>query len=158
MTILANSLQLLLASAVVLACSTPIAHSQSSAASPGTKNLAERSTSTSPDDTGVLAAVIVTAQRRIQNAQDAPIAIDTVSGAQMANAGVVDPTGLTTMVPSVQFGKAAGPYFVYFLRGVGSNATSSLTDAAVALSLDGVPLARQYNLDGQFYDLQRVEV
>jgi iron complex outermembrane recepter protein len=109
-------------------------------------------------DSGALGEVVVTAQRRLENAQKTPIAIDTVSAAQLTNAGAVDPSGLTTLVPSAQIGKAAGPYYVFFLRGVGSNATNSLTEPAVSLSLDGVPLARQYNTDGQFYDLQRVEI
>lgn len=106
----------------------------------------------------VLREVIVTAQHRVQNEQKTPVAINVVSGARLKDAGVTDPTGLTQLVPSVQFGKAAGPYYVFFLRGVGSNATNSITDPAISLSLDGVPMARQYNLDGQFYDLQRVEI
>jgi iron complex outermembrane recepter protein len=143
--------------AALVSISTSIAFAQSTPAVDGVAAVAAPAAAT-PGDSGGLEAIVVTAQRRVENAQKAPIAIDIVSAATLTNAGVSDPSGLTALVPSVQFGKAAGPYYVYFLRGVGSNATSSLTDAAVALSLDGVPVARQYNTDGQFYDLQRVEV
>jgi iron complex outermembrane receptor protein len=146
-----NARRMVLAAVVSMSTSTAFAQSTAVTSSAGTA-------AAPAADTGGLEEVVVTAQRRVENAQKAPIAIDIVSGATLTNAGVSNPSGLTQLVPSVQFGGAAGPYYVYFLRGVGSNATSSLTDAAVALSLDGVPVARQYNTDGQFYDLQRVEV
>ncbi|MEA3180816.1 MAG: hypothetical protein QOI59_4339, partial [Gammaproteobacteria bacterium] len=42
-------------------------------------------------DSGALGEVVVTAQRRLENAQKTPIAIDTVSATQLTNAGAVDP-------------------------------------------------------------------
>ncbi|WP_158913463.1 TonB-dependent receptor [Caulobacter sp. S45] len=105
-----------------------------------------------------LQEIVVTAQRRSENVQKAPIAIDTVTGSALAAHNVTDVTGLTQVVPSVQIGQAAGPYPVFFVRGAGSFATNSLSDSAVSLSIDGVPIARQYGVNGQFFDLARVEV
>jgi iron complex outermembrane receptor protein len=102
--------------------------------------------------------IVVTAQRRAENVQKAPIAIDTVSSELLTQRHITDATKLTQLVPSAQIGQAAGPFPVFFLRGGGSFGTNSLTDSAVTLSLDGVPLARQYNSNGQFFDLERVEV
>ena len=113
---------------------------------------------TTGDNAVGLAEIVVTAQHRVENIQTAPIAIDAVSADQLTTAGITDAAGLTQLIPSAQIGKSAGPYVLFYIRGVGSNASSSVTDAAVSLSLDGVPLARQYDTVGQFYDLERVEV
>ena len=113
---------------------------------------------TTGDSAVGLAEIVVTAQHRVENIQTAPIAIDAVSADQLTTAGITDAAGLTQLIPSAQIGKSAGPYVLFYIRGVGSNASSSITDAAVSLSLDGVPLARQYDTVGQFYDLERVEV
>ncbi len=138
----------LIASSALVALASAAAHAQTApAAAPP---------AAAPDNG--LQDIVVTAQRRTENIQKAPIAIDSVSSALLAQRNVTDATKLTQIVPSAQIGQAAGPFPVFFLRGGGSFGTNSLTDSAVTLSLDGVPLARQYNSNGQFFDLERVEV
>ncbi|WP_267382686.1 TonB-dependent receptor [Sphingomonas sp. GC_Shp_2] len=114
--------------------------------------------STADSSKGGLQDIVVTAQRRAENTQKVPIAIDTVSGEALMKRNIVDPTQLTQLVPSAQIGQSAGAYPVFFLRGGGSFSTNSFNDSAVVVSLDGVPMARQYNINGQFFDLTRVEV
>lgn len=105
-----------------------------------------------------LEEIIVTAQRRSENLQDAPLAIDVISADALSNTATTNLQEMSRLAPSLQAGRAGGPYALFFIRGVGSFAANSLTDAAIAVSLDDVPLARQYATGGQFYDLQRVEV
>jgi len=164
-----NTRLALLISAAVLALATAPLHAQSATGdlppTPAGPNASaplaasEPAPETSaPAPSAGLQEIVVTAQRRAENVQKAPIAIDTVSSAMLTQRHITDATALTQVVPSAQIGQAAGPFPVFFLRGGGSFGTNSLTDSAVVLSLDGVPLARQYNSNGQFFDLERVEV
>ena len=105
-----------------------------------------------------LEEIVVTAQRRSENLQNAPVAVAVLTAENLSNAGVTNLQEMSRLTPSVQNGRAGGPFALFFLRGVGSFAANSLTDAAIAVNLDDVPLARQYSTGGQFYDLERVEV
>ena len=107
---------------------------------------------------GKLEEVIVTAQRRRQDVQKAPVAISVLSSKAITNAGVTTAVDLTRLLASAQIEAAAGPFPILYIRGVGSNTGNSFTDSAVSLSYGGVPLARTYNGLGQYYDLDRVEV
>src|SRR3984957_9422044 len=107
---------------------------------------------------GELQEIIVTAERRAESAQSAPAPIDVVSADKLASANITNLQEMSRLAPSVQNGTAGGPFALFFIRGVGSFAANSLTDAAIAVNLDDVPLARQYSTGGQFYDLARVEV
>ena len=53
---------------------------------------------------------------------------------------------------------AAGPYSLFYLRGVGNFNGNALSDAAVAFNVDGVYVARPSSASGVFYDVDRVEV
>jgi iron complex outermembrane receptor protein len=105
-----------------------------------------------------LAEVIVTAQRRAENLQRAAVAVTAVGSADLVRAGVTDPTGLTNLVPALNVSNAAGPYTLYYLRGVGNFNGNALSDSAVAVNLDGVFLARPSGTGGLYYDVDRVEV
>jgi iron complex outermembrane receptor protein len=135
-----------------------VAQTAPPAATPVPTASAPATTTAPAPSTRGLNDIIVTAQRRSENIQKAPIAIDAVSAATLKSANITEADGISQIVPSTHIGKASGPYVLFYVRGVGSNASSSLTDTAISLSLDGVPLARQYDTVGQFYDLERVEV
>ncbi len=107
---------------------------------------------------GVLQEVVVTAQRREENLQRAAIAVAAVSGQQLGRSGVDQAQNLTKLVPAVQIAPAAGPYTLFYLRGVGNFNGNALSDSAVAFNLDGVYVARPSSSSGMFYDVDRVEV
>lgn len=109
-------------------------------------------------DDGGLDTIIVTAQRRAENLQNAAIAITAVGSEQLIRAGVTDTTQLTQVAPSLQIGAIAGSANTFYLRGVGNFTTNSQSDAAVSFNVDGVPFARSQAAHGVFYDLERVEV
>ena len=144
----------LLASTTLVALASHAAQAQTAPAA----DPAPTTAAAAPVETGGIQDIVVTAQRRVESSQHAAIAIDTVPKEVLAKLQITDATKLTQIVPSAQIGQAAGPFPVFFLRGGGSFGTNSLTDSAVTLSLDGVPVARQYNSNGQFFDLQRIEV
>ncbi len=102
--------------------------------------------------------IIVTAQRRSENLQNAAIAVSAISANGLVDAGVTDAAQLTSVVPVLQIGSVTGPYNSFYLRGVGNFTTNALSDSAIAFSVDGVYFARSSAASGVFYDLDRVEV
>ncbi|MEY2927698.1 MAG: hypothetical protein RL367_2175, partial [Pseudomonadota bacterium] len=105
-----------------------------------------------------LVDLIVTAQRREENLQKAAIAVSAVSPDQLIRGGVTDATQLTNLVPSLQIAKAAGPYALFYLRGVGNFNANALSDSAIAFNIDGVIVARPSSTGGVLSDIDRIEV
>lgn len=105
-----------------------------------------------------LVEIVVTAQRRSESSQRAPIALSVLSGDALAQADISRPTELTNVVPSLQVAAAAGPYTLFYLRGVGNFNGNSLSDSAVAFNTDGVFVGRPSSTTGFFYDVDRIEV
>lgn len=105
---------------------------------------------------GNLEEIVVTAQRREESTQRAAIAIAALSPQKIA--GVTDVTGLSKLVPAVQFSASQSADPLVYIRGVGSLAGNSLTEPAVTFGYDGVPVARTYHTAGLLFDLARVEV
>lgn len=109
-------------------------------------------------DPGGLEDIIVTAQRRSENLQRAAIAVSAVSGDALMAAGVTRPTELTSLFPSLQVAPSAGPYNLFYLRGVGNFQGNALSESAISFNVDGVYIGRPSGTTGFFYDLERVEV
>ena len=137
-----------------LACLTQPAFAQS--ASPA--NNPQTSTAAAPAPGTGLQEIIVTAQRRSENLQKAAMAVSAVTGDALAAAGVTHPTELTSLFPSLQVAPSAGPYNLFYLRGVGNFNANAFSDSAIAFNVDGVYVGRPSSATGFFYDLERVEV
>ncbi|WP_174296678.1 TonB-dependent receptor plug domain-containing protein [Sphingomonas bacterium] len=101
--------------------------------------------------------IIVTAQRRVETAQRAAVAIDVVGGAQPVGAGVTQVATLGQEVPSLTVQQIGGSTS-FFIRGVGNFSVSTTSDPAAAFNYDGVYIARLTALSSAFFDLDRVEV
>ncbi len=108
-------------------------------------------------DAAVLEEVVITAQKREENLQSAPIAVSALSGADLARAGVKDFSNLAKLVPEISFVNVAGANSVG-IRGVRASSNGAGAEYPTAIHLDGVFLSRSWGLQGLFYDLQRVEV
>ena len=105
-----------------------------------------------------LAEITVTAQRRSESLEHAALAISALSSDELTSSGATRVQELTSLVPALQVSTAAGPYPLFYVRGVGNFNGNPLSDAALALNLDGVYIARPSSSSGLFYDLERVEV
>ena len=116
-------------------------------------------TAAAPADNGGIGEIIVTAQRREESLQKAGLAIDAVTGNDLAQRGITSSADITKAVPSLSIPQPGGNIASIFIRGVGNITTSSYNDPAVTPSYDGVVLGRGGGVFGAaFYDLQRVEV
>jgi iron complex outermembrane receptor protein len=111
-----------------------------------------------PTENAGLEDIIVTAQRRQESSQKAAIAITALGAEQLARANVTNATQLTSIAPALQINSVYGATSTFYLRGVGNFVTNALSDTAVIVNLDGVPLGRPTGVQGLFFDLERVEV
>jgi iron complex outermembrane receptor protein len=120
---------------------------------------------TSTTDTGGLAEVVVTAERRSERLQDVPITVQAITGEQLAQLNVVSFNELLKYTPNVTFsgnGPGTGNIYIRGLGGIGSGNQSQSTTASfpnVALYLDDQSMqfpAR--NNDVYVVDMERIEV
>ena len=101
--------------------------------------------------------IIVTAQRRAENLQKASISISVLTPDAITKAGISQAQNLSNSVPGLQIGQG-GPATQIYIRGVGDFGSSAGTNPAVAFNVDGVNVARPTAIEGNFYDLERIEV
>src|SRR5215469_1831383 len=106
----------------------------------------------------VLQEVIVTAQKRAQNQQDVGISITALSGAQVAQLGLVNTTDIARRVPNLQTQSVGSFYTIFDLRGVSQNDFAGYEEAPVAVYSDGAYRAVLGELAGSLFDLKTVEV
>jgi iron complex outermembrane receptor protein len=106
---------------------------------------------------GGLQEIIVTAQKRVENLQDTPIAIYAVSGKFLEQMNFANIGSLATASPALVYSEAGGEAQLY-IRGIGSNIFSVGVDQSVATHIDGVYVGRANMGLTQFLDVERVEV
>jgi iron complex outermembrane recepter protein len=107
----------------------------------------------------VIEEVVVTAQKRAQNAQDVPVALTAIS------ADVIDQTGIQTtqdvvrLAPSLTVVEGNQPQNSAFsLRGIGTNTFGIGVEQGVAMLVDDVAAVQQGQTMGSLMDIERIEV
>lgn len=108
-------------------------------------------------DDGQIPDVVVTAQRTSSLASKTPVAMTVITGEQLQNAGIDNPSSLGARLPNVQIDGAASGMRIT-IRGVSSADTTAKGDPSAAFMLDGIYIARPQNQNVSFFDLDRVEV
>ena len=88
----------------------------------------------------VLSEVVVTSRRRIEKAQDIPIAVSVVTGKQAEQAGAFNVNRVKELIPSVQLYSSNPRNTGINIRGLGSpyGLTNDGIDPGVGLYVDGV--------------------
>jgi iron complex outermembrane receptor protein len=110
-------------------------------------------------DNGGLEEIVVTAQRRVESAQNVGIAMSVLSGQSLAEKSISYVNDLQNAVPSLQVEPAFGSSQPQFrLRGVGFIDYTSNNTSPVGVSLDGVAFALPIQTQGQLFDIDRIEV
>ena len=110
-----------------------------------------------PAEDNRMLEVIVTAQRVAQPASKTPLSLSVVSGDDLKQAGAVNASSLTELVPNVQVSNNGGATTIS-IRGVSSADNTEKGDPSASFNVDGVNLARPQSAGLAFYDLERVEV
>ena len=118
--------------------------------------LAQDVTGPAADEGSVLQEVVVTAQRRVENLQDVPIAATALDAAAIEAKVVVQLADLQAAAPSLSITNAGQTQAVN-IRGIGLASNSPNATAGVATYVDGLfqPPIVQFN---SFYDLRSIEV
>lgn len=104
--------------------------------------------------------IVVTAQKREQNLQDVPIAINAIGNEKLDQLQVSELQDVVKFLPSVTIQQGAPGFAQVYFRGVasGENANHSASLPTVGTYLDEMPITTiQGALDLHAYDLARVE-
>ena len=110
-------------------------------------------------DTGFLVPeIIVTAQKREENANTVPMSITAVTGEQLVRTGVKDVRDLTKVSPGFSYADSYVGSPIYTLRGIGFSDISLGGRSTVSLYLDQAPIPFAIEGRGVIMDLERVEV
>ena len=108
-------------------------------------------------ETGRLETVVVTAERKSKSIQKTSIAVEAVTGSEIAEQGLSSGADILKNISNVEVqGAARGN--VIAIRGIGSDLPPGMGESAVSTNYDGV-----YNFRAEmgtlgFFDLERVEV
>ena len=105
---------------------------------------------------GGLEEIVVTAQHRLESLQRSSLAITAIEPDRIIGSNLSQPEGLSRLVPNLQVGQFT--YSRVYLRGIGDNTATALSQSAVAMNVDGVHVARTSQIGGNFYDVARIEV
>ena len=110
------------------------------------------------DDASGISEIIVTARRREESLQSAPVTVTAFTGEQLAAKGITDFSRLAQATPGINFDAFPKAAPRPFFRGVGSSNQGAGGDPSSVAFLDGVYLGRAAMLGIDFYDMERVEV
>ena len=109
-------------------------------------------------DSGHLDEIIVTAQKRAERMQDVGISMAAISGEQMRESGMANTTDIVEQVPGLQLNTFSPALTIFSLRGVSQNNFQDNLEAPVAVYVDGAYVATMNAINGQMFDMDRVEV
>lgn len=104
--------------------------------------------------------VVVTAEKRSEDVQKVPVAVSVVSGAELQNQHVFDPSQFQYLVPSLQQETANNQVGAanFFIRGVGTAIFGPAVESSVSTVIDDVALGRPTLGVAQLFDIDHVEV
>jgi len=121
--------------------------------------LAARAQSTDAGE-NVIQEVVVTAERRTEDIQKAPLAVTAISEDTLEKSNITDISALNGYVPSLNVTRSGGFETVVTIRGVGSQTPENqpATGPGVSLYVDGVYIADDIAADQGFFDVDSVEV
>ena len=150
---------LILSSCLVAAsaCIAPIAYADTVAA-PSNPTVAAASADAGA--TSTVQQITVTAERREEDIQKAPISITSVGARQLDQSFVTNIAGLNGTVPSLEITKASGFENLVTIRGVGSETpeNSLTTTPGVSEFIDGVYIANTISFDQTLFDIDNIQV
>ena len=106
--------------------------------------------------------IVVTARKRQENLQDAPIAVSAFTGEALDFRGVTDIGKLDQFVPNLVLNESTTYSNVtnaaVYIRGIGQNDFTPVIDPGVGIYVDGVYLGRSVGAVLDIVDVDRVEV
>ncbi len=107
-----------------------------------------------------LEEVVVTAQKREESLQDAPLAVTALSGDDLTELGVIEIGNATKAAPNFTVRKQTASHsnYSFAVRGISAGETALAVDSVVGLYIDGVYLGRMTGSAFDIADTERVEI
>lgn len=102
--------------------------------------------------------IVVTAEKREASIQDVPIAISAFDESRLERLQLNDAQDLQLAIPNFQFSKQNFTGSNIAIRGVGTKVVATSGDAAVGIHINGAPVGASPIFEGEFFDVQRIEV
>lgn len=103
-----------------------------------------------------LEPVVVSAQKRTEDAQDVPMSMTVLEDTDIEDMGIQDTTGLAEHVPGLEFNDfGSRRHGLMFLRGIKSIPTG---EPSTGYFVDGVSYSKSYMFNFPLFDVQHVEV
>lgn len=110
------------------------------------------------DKISMLEEVVVTAQKRVQSLQDAPISVQAFDGKTLERARISDIRDIAAYTPGLSMDAFPQSQPRPYIRGIGSSDRGAGGDQSTAAFMDGVYLSRPAFLSFDSFDLERIEV
>ena len=112
------------------------------------------------DRAAALEEVIVTAQKREESLQDAPLAITAFTADDMERFGTIEFGDIADLAPNFTLRKQTASHanYAFGVRGVAAGETALAVDSVIGLYLDGVYVGRLTGSAFDIADTERVEV
>ena len=110
------------------------------------------------EEGAVLEEIVVTSQRTEESLQDVPIAVTAISAQMLEDQQIEGGSDLQLVTPSLSFqgGDSSGGSFN--IRGITNLAVSATAESGVETHINDLPVGSYTMQDGDFFDLERVEV
>jgi iron complex outermembrane receptor protein len=121
------------------------------------QSAATNTTASSGADTGGIAEIVVTAQRREEVLQRAPVTVTAVASDTLDKQNITNFQQLSNILPNTEVGITGGARVQIAVRGIRNNDFSPGAESPVAVHIDGSYIPRMTGLAGLFYDIARVE-
>ncbi len=110
----------------------------------------------------LLEEIIVTARKREESLQDAPIAVSAFTGEQLEFRGLSDIDSLDQFTPNLVLNRSPTYSNVtnaaVYIRGIGQNDFTPVIDPGVGIYVDGVYLGRSVGAVLDIIDIDRIEI
>ncbi|KAF1708793.1 hypothetical protein CSC70_11820 [Pseudoxanthomonas kalamensis DSM 18571] len=110
------------------------------------------------DDATELDRITVTAQKREQQIQEVPIAINAYSGQFLQDNGVRDYGDLGSLVPGLEVRTQSVSNPSISIRGITADLDDPTQEPRISLFQDGVSISRSRGSSVEMFDMERVEV
>ncbi|HET9630347.1 MAG TPA: TonB-dependent receptor [Novosphingobium sp.] len=121
------------------------------------QDVANATGAASPDQ-GLAAEIVVTATKRSESLQKVPISVSAFTGEQVKRLGITDTTQITQQIPSLRVNAWSPNLTIFSLRGISQNNFTDNLEAPVAVYQDNAYIASMNAVQGQLFDMKRVEV
>src|SRR6266436_1434477 len=111
-------------------------------------------------DSGKVAEIIVTAQRRTESLQNTPVAVTAISGDTLAAQHIDNVSNISAVTPSVGFQSTNNAQATANLeiRGIGTVGSNRAFEGSVGVFVDGVYLSRAGQLLSNFLDFDSLQI